>query len=590
MTETEFVYKINKMNMKHGDPIVPGRINVFVGENNCGKTQLLKDMLNYITGKREENVIISGLDVEYPDSWAKMDSSYKLNIVDVSQGLQLRHLSPTLDKEPTGPIHHDLRTVLDGWLNGDKLQFRSATGAGFVTYLNTDNRLNLAMGKQVQKDLRQRGAKNVLEALYESGSEATQKVRDCMKAIFDDLDVYLDASNLGMIQFRVSKDFSSMPENLQEVYEQLKNVAVLDDQGDGVRSVLGIIASIVAVKKPIILLDEPEAFLHPPQALQLGKIISGLISEDQQIFVSTHSADFLRGLLGTTKDSVVIHLDRVEENATEANVLDAEVLNQIVTDPLLSSGRVLEGMFYKGVVATEADSDATFYQRMFQKVGAADEIHFLHTPGKQALKKIISPYKKLGIKLAIIADADVIREASDVKALIELTQDETVKSNILAKRKSVLEYFQTISKLERLKTINLELQMLINQELPESDDDETVDVIFAEYRAKLGKLRADSDDLSELKKKGREAFPAEEKKAKEAKVAFDELCDLCASIGLFIVWVGELESWLDDYEITRTSNKAKWIVEALTQVYHIEPDTTRNIWKFIYSLKEYLIS
>ena len=366
MTETEFVYKINKMNMKHGDPIVPGRINVFVGANNCGKTQLLKDILNYITGKREENVIISGLDVEYPDSWAKMESSYKLNIVDVSQGLQLRHLSPTLDKEPTGPIHHDLRTVLDGWLNGDKLQFRSATGAGFVTYLNTDNRLNLAMGKQVQKDLRQRGAKNVLEALYESGSEATQKVRDCMKDIFDDLDVYLDASNLGMIQFRVSKDFSSMPENLQEVYEQLKNVAVLDDQGDGVRSVLGIIASIVAVKKPIILLDEPEAFLHPPQALQLGKIISGLISEDQQIFVSTHSADFLRGLLGTTKDSVVIHLDRVEENATEANVLDAEVLNQIVTDPLLSSGRVLEGMFYKGVVATEADSDATFYQRMFQ--------------------------------------------------------------------------------------------------------------------------------------------------------------------------------------------------------------------------------
>ena len=60
MTETEFVYKINKMNMKHGDPIVPGRINVFVGANNCGKTQLLKDMLNYITGKREENVIISG--------------------------------------------------------------------------------------------------------------------------------------------------------------------------------------------------------------------------------------------------------------------------------------------------------------------------------------------------------------------------------------------------------------------------------------------------------------------------------------------------------------------------------------------------
>ena len=31
-------------------------------------------------------------------------------------------------------------------------------------------------------------------------------------------------------------------------------------------------------------------------------------------------------------------------------------------------------MFYKGVVATEADADAVFYQRLFQKIGASDEI------------------------------------------------------------------------------------------------------------------------------------------------------------------------------------------------------------------------
>ena len=110
-----------------------------------------------------------------------------------------------------------------------------------------------------------------------------------------------------------------------------------------------------------------EAFLHPPQALQLGEIISGLVEPSQQIFIATHSADFLRGLLSSTRDAVIIHLDRVE-NITEANVLDSATLNQIITDPLLSSSRVLEGMFYKGVVATEADADAVFYQRLFQKL------------------------------------------------------------------------------------------------------------------------------------------------------------------------------------------------------------------------------
>lgn len=43
-------YKINKINLKDGTSIQPGRVNVFVGPNNCGKTQLLKDMLAYITG------------------------------------------------------------------------------------------------------------------------------------------------------------------------------------------------------------------------------------------------------------------------------------------------------------------------------------------------------------------------------------------------------------------------------------------------------------------------------------------------------------------------------------------------------------
>ena len=53
-----------------------------------------------------------------------------------------------------------------------------------------------------------------------------------------------------------------------------------------------MISAIVSNKKPVFLLDEPEAFLHPPQALQLGEIISGLVEPSQQIFIATHSADF----------------------------------------------------------------------------------------------------------------------------------------------------------------------------------------------------------------------------------------------------------------------------------------------------------
>ena len=240
-------------------------------------------------------------------------------------------------------------------------------------------------------------------------------------------------------------------------------------------------------------------------------------------------------------------------------------------------------MFYKGVVATEADADTAFYQRLFQKVGASDEIHFLNTPGKQALKKVIEPYQKLGIKFAVIADSDVIRDDSDVNALLHLTSDEQLKNQILQEREEVLKYFHAQSKYSRLVNLQKELQTLAAQELPSPEaDTKDIDDTLAEYRAKLGKLREESDNLSDLKKSGRNSLPA------GPQQHFDILCTLCASIGLFVVWTGELESWLVDYDVARTSRKSKWIAEALTKIYDIKPDPGKEIWKFINSLHDFL--
>lgn len=63
--ESIYNYRINKINLKDGTPVEPGRINVFVGANNCGKTQLLKDMLAYMTGSRTEPVLLTDLDLRF---------------------------------------------------------------------------------------------------------------------------------------------------------------------------------------------------------------------------------------------------------------------------------------------------------------------------------------------------------------------------------------------------------------------------------------------------------------------------------------------------------------------------------------------
>ena len=73
----------------------------------------------------------------------------------------------------------------------------------------------------------------------------------------------------------------------------------------------------------------------------------------------------------------------------------------------------------------------------------------------------------------------------------------------------------------------------------------------------------------------------------EFKTIFDSLYENCASIGLFIVPVGELESWLTDYGVGKQSNKSKWIISALENLPDVS-DESKAIWRFLKKLQEFL--
>lgn len=585
MQKSTYNYRIKEIKLQNGANFKPGRINVFVGANNCGKTQLLKDILAYINGSSTAPVILSDLDLLYPSCWEEFVERYPMSITDTNLGVQrIRHISPTLDAQP---ITFQSISLLDNIKNSlkssDKQKFREYTGPAMVTFLNTDNRLSLTRKCTVQ-NLQAAGPKNVLEALYTADIDAPNRIRKLVNDTFN-TDIYFDFSEPGILQFRIGHEFTNISENSRVAYSQVSQYPILDNQGDGLRSYVGMISALVALSKPIVLLDEPEAFLHPPQALQLGMSIASLIDESKQIFISTHSSDFLRGLLSSIDDAVIVHLSRVKESTTEINVLDFKTLNTIIKDPLLSSSRVLDGMFYKGVVATEADADAVFYQRLFQKIGSSDEIHFVNAHNKQTLKKLIKPYQTLGIKLALIADADIIRDKMEFKNIIDSIATEDIAKLIMDERETVYRYFQKQNKYEILEQLRNKTQNLASQSIPSSkDNQETIASALFDFRKELKKLREDSDELSNLKKHGREAFVNDQTTCE----TFDNLLNHCTKLGLFIVPVGELESWLIDYGVPRISNKSKWITQALEKIFDIEYKKEKEIWKFMNSLKKYL--
>ncbi len=53
--------------------------------------------------------------------------------------------------------------------------------------------------------------------------------------------------------------------------EELRRLPQVASQGDGMRSFIGLLLTLYASDYPVVLIDEPEAFLHPPQARELGR-------------------------------------------------------------------------------------------------------------------------------------------------------------------------------------------------------------------------------------------------------------------------------------------------------------------------------
>jgi predicted ATPase len=61
-----------------------------------------------------------------------------------------------------------------------------------------------------------------------------------------------------------------------------------------VKAFTGIITALTAGDPHVVLIDEPEAFLHPSLASMLGVEVSrAAVSSDKRVFVSTHSPFFV---------------------------------------------------------------------------------------------------------------------------------------------------------------------------------------------------------------------------------------------------------------------------------------------------------
>ncbi len=202
--------------------------------------------------------------------------------------------------------------------------------------------------------------------------------------------------------------------------ERLERLPRLQNQGDGMRSFATVVGSAVALDRSILVIDEPEAFLHPPQARLLGRLISERRAQGAQVFVATHSADFIKGVMDSNPDA--LHLGRLTRAPTASTFwVEPAAIKSFLADPLLRTTNALDSMLHDETVITEADRDSVFYGAMLAALSSEvvrKDRMFLHTGGKHRLPALVSALRQLGVSPLVIVDIDLLRTEDVLKSLL----------------------------------------------------------------------------------------------------------------------------------------------------------------------------
>jgi len=350
----------------------------------------------------------------------------------------------------------------------------------------------------------------------------------------------------------------------QEYLEEIRSLPQVQDQGDGVKAFVGMLLSIMTADYPLLLIDEPETFLHPPQAYLLGQILAEQHDRDGQVVLATHSADVIRGLTSTKASSGAVSIVRLTRNDSinHAAQLSTATMRGLYDDPLIRYYNILDGLFFHGTVLCEADSDCTYYRAVLDSNESLDDgtpiasisLHFTHCAGKARLAKAIMALRAAKVPVACVVDIDVLHNDWEFKDIVEACGGNP--EDYMALRNNVVsEISSRDAKLDRTKTEH-ELTQLLNSKKSGDLSSAEVNKLTAVLKPKSG--------WKEFKRAGHHLLSG------DVRASFDDLNAKLRQLGIFIVEIGELERFHPN--VSGGDNKADWLRIVLEQRLYEKSD------------------
>jgi hypothetical protein len=410
---------ISALTFSGGDQIAIGLddIVVIVGPNNSGKSALLRAIDSYITNGHTASPVVTGAALfreGSPDDvrlWlekvAKRHDGQRDNPQYIAMGAS---------------VH---QSQISSWWTNEKKGMQSL-GRFFVKLLAGEARLQAA--NATNPIAISEAPSHPLHYLYRDDIQEKALSKRFRRAFGLDLIVHRAAGSQIPLHVGEAPAIGAGEDRVSSSYViRLESLPRLDNQGDGMRSFAGILLHTAVGRESVLMIDEPEAFLHPPQARLLGRMLVEERSSGRQVFIATHSGDVLRGILDSASTGIrIVRLDRVGD-INKATELDPAALSTLWKDPLLRYSNVLDGVFHERVIVVESDSDCRFYAAVADSMRIADEANGTRSPdtmfvqcgGKHRIPVVLSALRALGVPTAVVTDFDVLSSEQPLRTLVE---------------------------------------------------------------------------------------------------------------------------------------------------------------------------
>lgn len=254
------------------------------------------------------------------------------------------------------------------------------------------------------------------EALEDALSKATEKCKE----MFDTYEQDLDRITKSIIKHNGLK-FAMLPSDSNSLYKKLE--LLLDDgvetelefKGSGIQSVVIIslfkLYSDLKAGNALLLIEEPESFLHPQANRHMANILKEFCTKDNmQIIIATHSPNYLQS--SNIKDIILLDKKELKTKATQIGDISDEI--KLKRELNISN---LELFFADKVILVEGETEKILLPviaKQVNKINDFDKMNYsiIEVGSKANLDIFIELLTKFNIPWLSLLDKDVLNKES----------------------------------------------------------------------------------------------------------------------------------------------------------------------------------